>query len=107
MNIQKGHRGEMGLMAGFDSWLIATSNRPGDTGGTMAQDSGHTHTHTTNSQRLSTPAGTFTGSADSYPGSYSTDRKTVARLHQFACVSQQSDRHVLLLLVAYEQKPPP
>lgn len=29
MNILKGHGAEMGLMAGFDFWLIATSNRPG------------------------------------------------------------------------------
>lgn len=29
VNILKGHRAEMGLMAGFDFWLIATSNRPG------------------------------------------------------------------------------
>lgn len=32
MNILKGHRDEMCLMVGFDFWLIATSNRPGNSG---------------------------------------------------------------------------
>lgn len=59
VNILKGHRTKMGLMAGFDSGLIATSNRLGwpgdgetgdpkgqrDTGSTNCEATKYTHMH--------------------------------------------------------------
>lgn len=60
VNILKGHKAKMGLMAGFDSGLIATSNRLGwpgdgetgdptgqrDTGSLKCEKCTHIHTHT-------------------------------------------------------------